>query len=311
MTTPPGDDERFEHIPWEQIAPTGSQKKLIPYAVAGAVLIAGLTATLVRDGGATTPVVPTPTTGTSVTSAPVTSVSVTPATGALGAEAATTPTSTALTTTGPTTTGAGPQVWSEADLLAFPAESLEAEAAAMAEWLASDFFTVDGGTQIADDLQRVFPDGSALPVAASGARSFVEWARAVSVQETAPGLYEVLVVVRRLGATEGEGYRRIAPVGVVITIAWTEQGWSVTDLPALADAPLLVQASGWTPTEVPAEVAAAAAGAGAEILAGSQVGDRWRLVIQLEDSTGVAWPMVIWSDSAGNRIPAPAGPAQP
>ena len=50
-----------------------------------------------------------------------------------------------------------PRAWSEADLMAFPAETLAAEAAALAEWLASDFFTIDGGTQIADDLEKVLP----------------------------------------------------------------------------------------------------------------------------------------------------------
>jgi len=296
--TPPGDDERFEHIPWEQIAPKGSQKKLIIYAVAGAVLIGGLTAAVVRDRVTHPSLVSTPT----VTMSTTTPEAETTVEG--GPPAAPLPTSDA-----PNTAAGSPQVWSEADLLAFPAESLAAEAAAIAEWLASDFFTVDGGSQVPDDLRRVFPDGSALPVALPGARSFVEWARAVSVEESAPALYEVLVVVRRLGAAEGESYRRIAPVGVVITVAWTEQGWSVTDLPAVADPPILAQAPGWATTDVPVEVAAA--GSGAEILAGSLVGDKWRLVVQVEDSMGVSWPMVIWSDSAGNRIPAPARPVQP
>ena len=91
--------------------------------------------------------------------------------------------------------------------MAFPAETLAAEAAAVAEWLASDFFTIDGGTQIAADLESALPEGSSLPAAPSGSRSFVEWARAVSVEESGPGRYDVLVVVRRLGAADGENYR--------------------------------------------------------------------------------------------------------
>lgn len=257
---------------------------------------------MVRGGGAPpTELVSTPTTVTSETVS--TANEETPT--------ATIPITTASTTSQNTAAG-GPQAWSEADLLAIPAETLAAEAAAVAEWLASDFFTVDGGTQIADDLKRVFPEGSLLPAAIPGARSFVEWARALSVQETAPGLYEVLVVVRRLGAAEGESYRRVAPIGVVISLAWTEQGWSVIDLPVLADAPLLVQAPAWSQTDVPAEIAAAAADStGGEVLAGIQVGDNWRLVVQIDDPTGVSWPMVIWSDPVGNRIPVPAQPVQP
>ena len=196
--------------------------------------------------------------------------------------------------------------------MAFPAESLAAEAGAIAEWLASDYFTIDGGAEIAEQLTRVLPPGSAIPVASSGSRSYVEWARAVSVQESAPATYQVLVVVRRLGAASGEGYSRLDPIGVVITLVWTEEGWSVIDLPVMAEAPSLVQAPAWSETEVPAEiVAAASASTGGQVVAGLQVGESWRLVVQVEDPTGVSWPLVAWSDLAGNRIPIPAQPVQP
>ena len=305
VTTPPGDDERFEHIPWEHIGPTGDRNKLILYGLAGAVLIAGLTAALVGGRGASTDLVATPT-----TTAPST-VGTT-----IEATTAPTPTSTAPGGTAPASGQPGDSdqsgVWSEADLRAFPLETLATEAAAVAEWLASDFFTIVGGTQITADLEGVLPEGSDLPEAPVGTRSFVEWARAVSVEESAPGLYEVLVVVRRLSAAEGETYRRIAPIGVVITLTWTEGGWSVTDLPVLAEAPLLVQAPAWSEDEVPAEIiAAATASTGGAVLAGIQVGENWRLVVQMVDLTGVSWPLVTWWDGTGNRIPAPSEPAQP
>ena len=301
VQVPPGDDERFDHIPWDQIAPGGSRLKVSLYAVAGAILIAGLTAAIVRGGRETTGLVTTPTT---MNLAPATTVAevAAPSTTAPGGEPVDTPPETQTQ----------PQVWSEADLMAFPAETLAAEAAALAEWLASDFFTIDGGTQIAADLERVLPEGSALPAAPAGARSFVEWARAVSVEESTPGRYEVLVVVRRLGAADGENYARIPPVGLVITLSWTERGWSITDLPVLAEAPPLIQAPAWPQTEVPAEVVApVAASTGGTVLEGMRVGDAWRLVVQLDDPTGASWPMVIWSDGAGNRILGPAQPVQP
>jgi hypothetical protein len=296
VTTPPGDDERFEHIPWEHVGPPGDRNKLILYGLAGAVLIAGLTAAVV--GGRPAPdLVATPTTALVVTTVPP------PATTAPGG--------TAPDDGEP----GGPEqsrAWSEADLLAFPAEALATEAAALAEWLASDFFTIDGGTQITDDLASAFPAGSALPEAPAGTRSFVEWARAVSVEESAPGRYRILVVVRRLAAAEGESYRRMAPIGVVIELSWTERGWSVTDLPALAEAPLLLQGPAWSEGEVPVDIiAAATASTGGAVLAGMQVGDNWRLVVELVDLTGVSWPLVTWWDGAGNRIPAPTQPAQP
>jgi len=300
VTTPPGDDERFEHIPWEHVGPTGDRNKMILYGLAGAVLIAGLTATVVGGRGAPTDLVATPTTTVLVTTGAATVP--TPATTAPGGTAP----------DGETGDSDQSQAWSEADLLAFPAEALATEAAALAEWLASDFFTIDGGTQITDDLAGAFPAGSVLPEGPVGTRSFVEWARAVSVEESAPGLYRILVVVRRLAAAEGESYRRMAPIGVVIALSWTEGGWSVTDLPALAEAPLLVQASAWSESEVPVDIIAAATDStGGAVLAGMQVGDNWRLVVQMVDLVGVSWPLVTWWDGTGNRIPPPAEPAQP
>jgi hypothetical protein len=302
VTTPPGDDERFEHIPWEHIGPTGDRNKLILYGLAGAVLIAGMTAAVVGGRAASTDLVATPTTTT-------------PATTMIEATTAPPPTSTVPSAGAPNDDEpddgqAG--AWSEADLRAFPVETLATEAAALAEWLASDFFTIDGGTQIAADLEGILPEGSVLPEAPVGTRSFVEWARAVSVEESTPGLYEVLVLVRRLAAAEGESYRRIPPIGVVISLIWTEGGWSVTDLPVLAEAPLLVQAPAWSEDEVPAEIiAAATVSTGGAILAGIQVGDNWRLVVEMVDLTGVSWPLVTWWDGTGNRIPAPSEPAQP
>jgi len=299
VTTPPGDDERFEHIPWEHIKPTGDRHKMILYGLAGAVLVAGLTASVVGRRDAATDLVETPTTTVVATTEATRVVTPVSGTGDAGPEL------------DPGDTDQ-PRAWSEADLRAFPAESLASEAAAVAEWLASDFFTIDGGSQIIDDLTGAFPAGSVLPEAPAGTRSFVEWARAVSVEEPAPGRYRILVVVRRLAAAEGESYRRMAPIGVAIELSWTEAGWLTTDLPALAEAPRIVQASKWSQSEVPVDiVAAATAGTGGAVLTGTRVGDNWRLVVQTVDPAGASWPLVTWWDGTGNRIPAPTESAQP
>ena len=296
MSTHPPDDERFDHIPWEQIAPNGNRNRVILYALAGAVLIAGMTASIVRSGGAGpgAELVATPTTAAE---ADPTSLSV----------------ASSSTSTAPAhPVGGESQPLSEADLMAVPSETLASEAAAVAEWVASDFFTLDGGTEIAQDLGKAFPESSPLPVGPPGSRSFVEWARAVKVEEPTPASFDVLVLVRRLGAAEGESYRRMPPIAVLIRIAWTEAGWSVADLPVLADSPPLVQAARWSQTEIPADViATATAETGGEVIAGVTVRDGWRLVVQIEDPTGVSWPMVIWTDITGNRIPVPASPVQP
>ena len=297
VSAPPPDEERVELIPWEQIAPAGNRNRVIVYALAGAVLTAGLTASIVRgwNGGSE------------------------PAAGFVATPTTAEPTTTTLAVA--PSSRAGPvvdvgedetQPWSEADLMAVPSGSLAYEAAAVAEWLASDFFTVDGGAEIAHDLGNALPEGSPLPVGPPGSRSFVEWARAISVEEPTPGWFEVLVVVRRLGAAEGESYRRMPPIAVLIGIAWTEAGWSVADLPVLAASPVLVPAPPWSQAEVPANVAAAVtASTGGVVIAGGPVGELWRLVVQIEDPVGVSWPIVIWTDITGNRIPTPSPPVQP
>ena len=305
MTTPP-DDDRFEHIPWEHVAPTKDRTKMMVYGLAGVVLVAGLTASVVGRRGAPADLVATPTT-TVVLTSEATAILTTPSSPVAGI----TPDE-GGPNEGESNDPGQSRTWSEADLLAFPAASLAAEAAAVAEWLASDFFTIDGGNQITGDITSAFPAGSELPGAPAGSRSFVEWARSVSVEESAPGRYKILVVVRRLAAAEGESYRRIAPIGVVIELSWTEAGWSATDLPALSEAPLLIQASAWSKSEVPGDiVAAATASTGGAVLTGTQVGDNWRLVVETVDGTGVAWPLVTWWDGSGNRISTPAGPTQP
>ncbi len=156
MSTPPPDDERFEHIPWEQIAPAGNRNRLIIYALAGAVLIAGLTASIVRGGGPVADLVATPTTAAPAARRQQLASNMTTTT-AIRLLAASTG-STMDPAEGDT------EPWSEADLMAFPSERIASEAAAVAEWLASDFFTVDGGTEIPRDLGHALPEGSPLPV---------------------------------------------------------------------------------------------------------------------------------------------------
>jgi hypothetical protein len=200
----------------------------------------------------------------------------------------------------------GDRIWSEADLMALSPDALAGEAAAVAEWLASDFFTVDGGPEISADLDQVLPPGSATPAAGDGNRSFVEWSRAISAVETGPGTYRVLVVIRRLTAGAGEPYVRLAPAAIQVELAWTSDGWSLLDLPALADLPRWVQAPAWDDAELPPEVVTAVTALGAEPLGGSRVGDNWRVVGGFTDPAGMIWPLVVWFDAQNNRITPPA-----
>lgn len=108
---------------------------------------------------------------------------------------------------------------SEADLMAVPVDSVEMEAAALAEWYVVDFFTRDE---------------------AEGERSFVEWARAWEVVWETPTTARVTVLVRRLAATGGEAYRRLDAEAWSVVTELGDEGWAIVGGPVEADAPDLV-----------------------------------------------------------------------
>lgn len=188
--------------------------------------------------------------------------------------------------------------------MAFAPDSLMAEAAAMAEWIASDFFTVDGSGSIAEELAQILPEDSALPTEAAGHRSYVEWSRAVRVEEVASGQFRVLVVVRALAANDGEAYRRLDPKSIWLTMQWTPEGWSLLDLPAAGDAPAMIQIPAWPDGDLPATIEEIASAHGV-VLSGGPVGEFWRVVVEVTDESGGAWPVVYWYDAAGNKIEEP------
>jgi hypothetical protein len=93
--------------------------------------------------------------------------------------------------------------WSEADLMALPADSLDAAAAATAEWYVVDFFTRDEP---------------------AGDRSFVEWVRASQVEWRSPSTAEVTVLIRRLAAVGDEPYQRLEAEAWRITTELADGG---------------------------------------------------------------------------------------
>lgn len=275
------DDEHFEHIPWEHLSAPTSNRRWWIYAGAGALVVAAFTASLVRNSASTEQ----PTADIEQVTAP-------------DATAMTSPVTTASVTTA--TSG----VYSEADLMAFAPADLMAEAAAMAEWIASDFFTMDGTGAISSDLSLILPVDSSLP-ALEGHRSFVEWSSALEVEEVDSGRYRVLVVVRTLGASEGAEYRRLPPVGVWLDLQWHPDGWSLLDLPSPAELPATVQMPAWPLGDLPPAVSEAATAAGGSVLGGGQVGPHWRVVVEVTDDAGGRWPLVLWFDQSGTRIEVP------
>lgn len=190
------DVEVFERIPWESLE-AKSDRRWMAYALAVVIVLGAVGVSLGRQMAA--PPEPVPTTTAPVSTTPET---VAPAT---TVEVAAAP--------GPPTT------WSEADLMALPAETIETTAMAVAEWFVVDFFTRDDPE---DD------------------RSFVEWARAWQMEWETPTSARVTVLVRRLGATADEPYHRLGAEAWDVELELDEEDWSVASGPARGETPELV-----------------------------------------------------------------------
>ena len=277
------DEEHFERIPWDQLRSASGNRRGLAYALAAAIVAAAVSAMLARNLGE--PAVPVVPPATAPTAAPAVSIPSTTSTPA------------------PMTTVESPVVWSEADLMAVHPDELKVEATAVAEWFVADYFTADGAGELETQLRSMLPTDVPLPVHDPGYRSFVEWTRAISAVESAPGEYLVSVVVRALGAAADEGYQRLPLRAVEVNVRWTDTGWSIADLPSPIDLPGLASSKPWPQETLPEEVANAAlvlAGEGSTVIGGGRSGQRWRVVVETIDSTGGRWPMVIWVDEAAS-----------
>ena len=279
------DEEHFERIPWDQLRSASGNRRGLVYALAAAIVAAAVSAMLARNLGE--PSGPT----------------------VLQALAETVPSTVAIPSTtspaAPSTTVESPVVWSEADLMAVHPDELKVEATAVAEWFVADYFTADGAGELEAQLRSMLPTDVPLPVHDPGYRSFVEWTRATSAVESAPGEYVVSVMVRALGAAADAGYQRLPLRAVEVMVRWTDAGWSIADLPSPIDLPQLASSEPWPQETLPEEVANEAlelAGEGSTVIGGGKSGEGWRVVVEMIDSTGGRWPMVVWVDET-----APSG----
>lgn len=190
------DVEVFERIPWESLEDKGD-RRWMAYVIAGVIALGAVGVSLGRQ--MTPGPEPVPTTAAPVSATPETVV---PAT-----------TAEVTAASGPPTT------WSEADLMALPAETIETAAMAVAEWYVVDFFTRDG------------PEGD---------RSFVEWVRASQMEWETPTSARVTVLVRRLAATADAPYHRLEAEAWDVEMELDEEAWSVTSRPVRGETPDLV-----------------------------------------------------------------------
>lgn len=213
-------------------------------------------------------------------------------------------------------TSPAPTLYAEADLMAsLPGDDARA-AATRAEWFVIDYFTADGGPGGAGEVRSVLPPEAVPPIPhedSSAGLSYVEWARALSVEPAGPMLYRVVVVFRTLGALPENPFRRlpVRTVEVVVRVD-PEGGTGVLDLPTPVTLAGLVAAfppdEGEEPPAAVLEQALASAAAWGEdpgVLDARRIGEGWRIVVEVLDPAGIRWPLALWmGDGTDLAVPS-------
>jgi hypothetical protein len=299
------EDEQYEHIPWSQLLDErGGRWKRIVYVAAGIVAAVAVGIVVARWLAA-------PGHGETSVSSPVTATTVEVAAGEpvpMDPEDSNPPASNPVSSVSPTT--AAPPV-SEADLMAtVPWPEAPTAARVRAEWFVTDYFTVDGDPEAAADIRRAFVEDAVLPelphdVAADGAVSYVEWARAFSSEAIDVDRYAVDVAFRTVHLDADDEYVRGPVHAVRVLIVARDGGVGVADLPIPIVPPQAIGLSGWSVPEASAgdDVMAAAADYGflfdaePEIVEASGTAADWRAVVTIGDGSGIRWPLAIRSDA--------------
>lgn len=270
-------DEQYESIPWDALVTDDTRRRTRGLYLLAAVLVIGsLSAAIARNLPVSAPTVVTGA-ATVTTVAPDISDDVAP----LITEAALVP-------------------------------AVTDPAVAIATWFVADYFTLDGSSLTRDSLERLLADHVDLPEADPTARSFVESVVPLSVEELGEGTVRVVALVRSLAASDGEAYRRQPARAVEVVVTSSPDGSTVLDLPRPVPLPPTAPStvdleSGDAPAAVIDAALAAARLWGTpdpESLAVGTTGDAWRVVLTLQDSAGITWPVTGWFDSDGNPVAA-------
>ncbi|HEY5579485.1 MAG TPA: hypothetical protein VIL12_07360 [Acidimicrobiia bacterium] len=276
--------EQMERIPWaELVAQPRIRRPWVAYAVIGSVVL-GAAWML----GTRSPQVPPTATLPDIEAAPVTAPE-------------------------PLITPTEPEVvaplYSEADLMAVGPVTDPQSVLARAEWFVLDYFTNDGDEVHRAEVFDVLPEGVDIVAPSMPAEpySYVAWARALGVSEADPGIFEVLVAYRQLASADGARYTSLPVRAVTVRVGTGPAGESfVLDLPLPALLPSgradpLMAVEQEPPERLAAQALerAGAWGADPEILSSALVGDEWRMVLLVGDSTSGRWPVVVWLPETG------------
>lgn len=211
------------------------------------------------------------------------------------------------TATPPTDASAPPAAPTEADLMALDPAATDRAAAAVAEWFAIEYFTVDGDAAEADPWLGVAPKGDPGSLSVS----YVESATAVAVERVSIDRHLVTVVVRTLSSQDpADGYRRDPVRAVSISVVSTEGVPVVEDYPTPAPTPPMWAVPPTVATIAVDPVVVEAAKGMASVF--GVPGEPYsvvaandgsvRVALLVEDGSGVVRPMAFWFDPDGEAI---------
>lgn len=265
-------NEVYERIPWETLERKGGDRQWWMIAVAGAIVLGALAYSFMSNRPIAVPMEPTAGVVGTVAAEPVATVP-----------------------PPPIPTPSSPTVVAEADLYAIDPERLLDQATAHAEWFVAEYIGVDGSEESRLTLASLLPAGIPAPAAPESTRVFVEWVRAVSVEEIAPLRYRVGVLVRSLVAQGEEAYRRLPPMLATVEVSVGESGARVV-LPPTLSALTPPEQEPLTLMEVPPEIETAAmtASGATEVLGGVQgAAGGWQVVVVAPGPDGVSRPTTV------------------
>lgn len=198
-----------------------------------------------------------------------------------------------------------PPLYSEADLMAYPADPAEREAMVRAEWFVTDYFTADLDPVGVSDLRAALPDDAIAaphPRESMEGISYVEWARAFAIETVADGTYLVSVAYRAMAAPADRGFTRHPVRAVQVPIGVLPGGGAtVLDLPAPTMLPAgpehldLPEPDTAVPQQVldAAVLKAAVWGSEPRVVSAYRMAEDWRVVVTVADGAGNHWPLAV------------------